>query len=157
MHRFAFARAAAWLEPRTAALLVYLVARLTLHSAPAKRATTTAPSSPLDPWATDTRAAQQAPSPRALVRGHVRFAGDDDEDVRELLCDVAFDELGDFLCDHPEAWALALAVSAVPSAAPNALVRGTRTLRRLHHVAQRRCTRRAPRDPRAAQAPGGCI
>ena len=139
MHRFAFTRAAAWLEPRTAALLVYLVARLT-----SPKAMLMAPSSPkamMDP-----RGAPQA-------RGHARFAG---EEARELLRDVAFDELGDFLCDHPEAWALALAVSAAPSAAPDALVRGTRTLRRLH-VAQRRCTRRAPRDPRAAQAPGGCI
>ena len=139
MHRFAFTRAAAWLEPRTAALLVYLVARLT--SSP--KAMLMAPSSPK---AMDPRGAPQA-------RGHARFAG---EEARELLRDVAFDELGDFLCDHPEAWALALAVSAAPSAAPDALVRGTRTLRRLH-VAQRRCTRRAPRDPRAAQAPGGCI
>ena len=133
MHRFAFTRAAAWLEPRTVALLVYLVARLTSPKAmmaPSPKAMMMAPS----PKATDPRGAPQAPSTRA--RGHAGFAGEEEE-ARELLRDVAFDELGDFFCDHPEAWALALAVSAAPSAAPDALVRGTRTLRRLH-VAQRR-------------------
>ena len=76
MHRFAFTRAAAWLEPRTAALLVYLVARLT--------------SSP--------KAMMMDPRGAPSARGHARFAG---EEARELLRDVAFDELGDFLCDHP--------------------------------------------------------
>lgn len=45
----------------------------------------------------------------------------------EWLQDAVCDELGDFLCDHPEAWALTFALSANY---PKALGAGTRTLRR---------------------------